>query len=105
MNSDVLKEYAEKGLEGIKDRLDGKWDSFTEVQRDSAKRAAERYLGLKVKQAGGEDVSIELKFVETTIGEFEVAAKIAISDIFFEEMKKAAEALGSFLSGIAKGLL
>jgi len=102
---DIVKEYADKSLTGLKDRLGEKWDAFTDVQRASATRAAKRWVDLDIQERQGKDVSVEKQFVEVTIGEFEVAAKIAFVDIFWEEMNKALEALGSFLAGVGKGLI
>lgn len=101
----LINEYAEKGLNGIKERLGKKWNSFTDEQRDSALRAAKRVIQLEIKKMQGKDVAIELRFVKVTMGEFELAAKIAFADIFWEEMNKALEAFGSFLAGVGKGLI
>ena len=101
----ILKEYTDKGLEGIKKRLGDKWDSFTNAQRQSAERAARRVVKLDIDRRLGKDVVDQLRFVKVTIGEFEIASKIAIADIFWEEMNKTLESLGSFLAGVGKGLI
>jgi hypothetical protein len=105
----TVEQFGLQALDDIKAALAEKWDLLTPEQKASAARAAKRVIELEIKKKTGEDVTDDLEFVKTTIGEFKVAGEIAATsafqNAFWTGVNKALEALGSFLAGAGKGLI
>lgn len=104
MNEKIEELSLEVG-EHIKTVLADEWDALTNNQKNSAIRASKRYLELKVQKAAGKDVEEDLLFVERTIEGFKLSGKIKLYNAWWEGVNKALEVLGSFLAGLAKGLI
>ncbi len=102
----TIETHALIAIEEMQEQMGEKWGSLTEDQRTAAKRAAKRLVTLEWQQrAEGKDVSEDLAFVRSTVEGFKLAGQIALHDALWEGVKKAFEALGSFLVGAGKSLI
>lgn len=86
-------------LESLKSDLGAEWDALPKEEKDAAKRLAEAYMALKLREKLGENVDEQLGFVEVGIKNFRVSGEIAFSESFAKGVNTAASLLGSFLLG------